>query len=557
MNKVQKSWAVDLFNLIRNEMPANFRDVIPEMTDANIKEIGQLFENEYSVEFNQFNQYLWTRVGRTYIWQRRFENPLDFKLGGDAQRDIVDVFTHMFRKGRLYDASGKNALNRTAQTPTEVITHRQNVKWTWHLTIDRVNFLNAFNSSGELEEYLAGQFTSMYNSPKMCDYLVSLAMLTPYAPNGELTADTSRLISQIDLSTSSKDATTEELKPTASIITNARNNMIVDIVGGVSAGEAKNFTHTQKLERVIMPFARTLKSVLEKIKYPHKEYNASGVENISRKENLTLYIPAEVSAYLDVDFYAMLFGANYAKVQDLKIKVIDSYIIPSTNAVDGAPIVVKANAITDCANPLDCAISQVGNDSEYFSRAYNLDDLFNGKDAGADSFIIPLATLCDDDYMRSFLNEYNVYPQNNADGDFINYFTHVRNTYSFAPFNNCVSFALGVADFFAEGDTASIKQNIAMVLGVSATAGVTSVSFDGEIQQKMPMYDSTSVVAGHIVKYIGLNVASGFSIPGTICDNTGTPLIQLPTLSADDGDAEFIIEYDNITGQFTVYKDSV
>lgn len=553
-----KSWAVALFNAIREKMTPQFKENIPQMTNENIAEIGQLFKNTYSLEFNEFNAYLWTRVGATYVWQRAFENPLDYKKGGDDQRDIVDVFTHMFRKGRQYDPQGRNALNRTRQTPTEVITHRQNTKWTWPLTIDRVNFLNAFNTASELEDYLAGQFTSMYNSPKYCDYLVSLTMLTPYAPNGVLTLDTDRMLSQIDLSASTKDGLDEDRKPVASLVANARDNMVVQLIGGVSKAEAMTFTTEQKIERVIRPFARMLKKTLEKIKYPHREYNASGVENLSKKDKLTLFISSEVSAYLDVDFYATLFGANYAQTQDLEIKVIDEFIVPQTTVSGNKAIVTKENSITDCANPLDCAISQVGdeNGTLYFAPAYNIDDLFNGVDPEtSDNFIIPLGTLCDEDYMRSFLNEYNVYPQPNADGDFINYFTHVRSTYSFAPFNNCVNFALGVADFFAEGETPANKDNITIVVDqVSIAENITSASIDGEIAPIITLDTGGKVASGYTNKFFGVNYSAQTSLSLQISKAPNVRVYNKYLTLTEAG--EIIVEINNSTGNVIIYLNS-
>ena len=61
-------------------------------------------------------------------------------------------------------------------------------------------------------------------------------------------------------------------------------------------------------------FIRTAKKAVKDMEYPSTLYNLAGVKTMSKPSELVMFVNKDVAVHMDVDYYAQIFGPEYAKM---------------------------------------------------------------------------------------------------------------------------------------------------------------------------------------------------------------------------------------------------
>ena len=277
------SLSVSVLNTIRNNADTLYQTRVPEATKTNINEIGRVF-SEYTNVYNTFIDSLIHKIGLTLLQTKSFENKLKrFKSGTIlTEQDIEEIFVEQFRTAEgSYDpnggmgAGGIHPFARRTYQDVQVMYHRMNRQDKYVITLSKVDVIRAFRSEATLNAFLTAQFNSIYTGAEYDEYIHMKKLLA------EAIADA----------------------------TGDRTYSVPAIDGTPDAAKS---------------FIRTCKKAIKDLEYPSTLYNPAGVKTFSNANELVMFVNKDVAVHMDVDYYAQVFGPNYAKM-NIEVVELDNF----------------------------------------------------------------------------------------------------------------------------------------------------------------------------------------------------------------------------------------
>lgn len=260
-----------LFNFVRENASAHFREVVPEATDNNISDLSNiLFGQEYATTLNEFIDTLVNRIGMTIVHDRAFKNPLaPFKKGSmPLGTDVQEIKTNFIEAEQFViseDEAGKLLSVSIPDTKVEYI--KRNRKDRYDLSIAYDSLHGAFVSWDKFTAYVDSIFSALYNSAETDEFEKMKELIVAGYKNNKVVIKT---VSQVT------DASTAK-----ALLKLARKDYI-------------------------------------KMQYPSTEYNAwtkntgdlKPLKTFTPKNRMVLFITADVASEADVEVLAQSFNLD-------------------------------------------------------------------------------------------------------------------------------------------------------------------------------------------------------------------------------------------------------
>ena len=250
------------------DMSAEFQNRIEGLfdTDADLAQFGNALMN-YKPGANEFLYSLINHIGLVNVNYRNFESPLKmFKKGWMEFGDTIeDVYIEPI-KGMLYEAEVPNDnpgdVWQTFKPDQDVVFYKINRECVYPVTLNERVIRRAFMSYRELDKFISGIMRQLYNGDELDDFSLTMRLLENYSNvNGQ------NLYYQVPVSAVTDETTAKTL-------------------------------------------VKAVRSVVKGLRFPTRAYNAKGVLNWARPEDMYLLVTPEINAILDVDVLAKAFNMN-------------------------------------------------------------------------------------------------------------------------------------------------------------------------------------------------------------------------------------------------------
>lgn len=180
--------AIELFNRMRADASLDFQSRVPELTQQNLAEVGDLLGNlEYSTLGNEFGGMV-GKIALTIFTSYMYQNPLaKFKKGKLPLGESVEEIFFNLAKGYSFDKEGTNPLARVL--PKAITTyHQKEFKHTYDITLQRVEIINAFRSEGDLDKFFTKSIESLYSAYNYDEFLIMKNLILEEIPNATMIA---------------------------------------------------------------------------------------------------------------------------------------------------------------------------------------------------------------------------------------------------------------------------------------------------------------------------------------------------------------------------------
>lgn len=269
----------DVMQAVYSDMNGEFQARIQPLfeTDSDLANFGNALLN-YKPGANEFLYSLINHIGLVNVNYRSFESPLKmFKKGWMEFGDTIeDVYVEPI-KGMLYEHEVPNDNPgdqwQTFKPDEDVVFYKINRECVYPLTINERTLRRAFMSYRELDKFMAGLMRQLYNGDELDDFTLTMKLLSNYSNvNG------ANLYFQVPVS------------------------------------EVTDETSAKTLVKAV-------RSVVKGLRFPTRMYNAKGVLNWARPEDMYLLVTPEINAILDVDVLAKAFNMNKTEFMGNVIEV--------------------------------------------------------------------------------------------------------------------------------------------------------------------------------------------------------------------------------------------
>ena len=252
-----------------------FKDRIGTTTQANIKKIGETITT-YPTLKNEFINVLTNQVSKQLFFNKVWENP--YKMFNRGQlpygKSIESIFIDIVKgKDRTRQTNATNLASDllSRQTPNvKVEYYTENFQQQYPTTISDEELKGAFRNQNGLSEMTARILQAPLTGAEFDQFLM--------------------------------------IKHALANLKTAQVKIGKTAYTGLTAKEKANLITT------------TVKAYVKKLKFLSNNYNAQGVMTFSRPTDLYLFVPADISAFLDVEQLATAF--NISKVE-LPTRVLD------------------------------------------------------------------------------------------------------------------------------------------------------------------------------------------------------------------------------------------
>ena len=252
-----------------------FKDRIGATTQANIKKIGETITT-YPTLKNEFINVLTNQVSKQLFFNKVWENP--YKMFNRGQlpygKSIESIFIDIVKgKDRTRQTNANNLASDllTRQVPNvKVEYYTENFQQQYPTTLSDEELKGAFRTQNGLSEMTARILQAPLTGAEFDQFLM--------------------------------------IKHALANLKTAQVKIGKTAYNGLTAKEKANLITT------------TVKAYVKKLKFLSNNYNAQGVMTFSRPTDLYLFVPADISAFLDVEQLATAF--NISKVE-LPTRVLD------------------------------------------------------------------------------------------------------------------------------------------------------------------------------------------------------------------------------------------
>lgn len=312
---------VTFVKALANASSQEFKDRIGIVTQGNIKKIGETI-SAYPTTKNEFVNVLTNQVSKQLFFNKVWENP--YKMFNRGQlpygKSIESIFVDIVKgKDRTRQTNATNLASDllTRQNPNvKVEYHTENFQQQYPTTISDEELKGAFRNANGLSEMTARILQAPLTGAEFDQFL-----MIKHALANLKTAE-------VKIGKTGYQALTNEQK--ANVITTS------------------------------------VKAYVKKLKFLSNDYNAQGVMTFSRPEDLYLFVPADISAFLDVEQLANAF--NISKVE-LPTRVLDIDNFQKVNTGDDAssvPYVEDTDALFYLIDKDAIQLYETLNESESF-----------------------------------------------------------------------------------------------------------------------------------------------------------------------------------------------
>ena len=298
-----------------------FKDRIGATTQANIKKIGETITT-YPTLKNEFINVLTNQVSKQLFFNKVWENP--YKMFNRGQlpygKSIESIFIDIVKgKDRTRQTNTNNLASDllSRQTPNvKVEYYTENFQQQYPTTLSDEELKGAFRTQNGLSEMTARILQAPLTGAEFDQFLM--------------------------------------IKHALANLKTAQVKIGKTAYNGLTAKEKANLITT------------TVKAYVKKLKFLSNNYNAQGVMTFSRPTDLYLFVPADISAFLDVEQLATAF--NISKVE-LPTRVLDIDNFQKVNSGSNAntePYVEDTDALFYLIDKDAIQLYETLNESESF-----------------------------------------------------------------------------------------------------------------------------------------------------------------------------------------------
>ena len=312
---------VTFVKALTNAASQEFKDRIGSTTQANIKKVGEIITTYPSAK-NEFINVLTNQVSKQLFFNKVWENP--YKMFNRGQlpygKSIESIFVDIVKgKDRTRQTNTNNLASDllSRQTPNvKVEYYTENFQHQYPTTISDEELKGAFRTANGLSEMTARILQAPLTGAEFDQFLM--------------------------------------IKHALANLKTAQVKIGKTAYNGLTAKEKVNLITT------------TVKAYVKKLKFLSNNYNAQGVMTFSRPTDLYLFVPADISAFLDVEQLATAF--NISKVE-LPTRVLDIDNFQKVNAGNDAasnPYVEDTDALFYLIDKDAIQLYETLNESESF-----------------------------------------------------------------------------------------------------------------------------------------------------------------------------------------------
>ena len=298
-----------------------FKDRIGATTQANIKKIGETITT-YPTLKNEFINVLTNQVSKQLFFNKVWENP--YKMFNRGQlpygKSIESIFIDIVKgKDRTRQTNTNNLASDllSRQTPNvKVEYYTENFQQQYPTTLSDEELKGAFRNQNGLSEMTARILQAPLTGAEFDQFLMIKHALA-------------------------------NLKTAQVKIGNSAYN-------GLTAKEKANLITT------------TVKAYVKKLKFLSNNYNAQGVMTFSRPTDLYLFVPADISAFLDVEQLATAFNISKVELPTRVLDIDNFQKVNTGNDASSNPYVEDTDALFYLIDKDAIQLYETLNESESF-----------------------------------------------------------------------------------------------------------------------------------------------------------------------------------------------
>lgn len=268
----------DILEATYSDMSTEFQSRIAGAFDEeHLAEFGKALFN-YQPGPNEFLYSLINHIGLVNVNYRSFESPLKaFKKGWMEFGDTIeDIFIEPV-KALLYEPEVPNDNPgdqwKTFKPDVDVVFYKKNRELVYPLTVNERAYKRAFMSYRELDKFLSGLMTQLTNADEIDDFNLTLELLNSYAD--------------------------------------------MDGVNNFYQVHVDPVEDEASAKKLVM----AVRALVPTVKYPSRKFNAKGVLNWSKPEDLYLLVTPQVNAVMDVEVLAKAFNMEKAQFMGQVVEV--------------------------------------------------------------------------------------------------------------------------------------------------------------------------------------------------------------------------------------------
>ena len=298
-----------------------FKDRIGATTQANIKKIGETITT-YPTLKNEFVNVLTNQVSKQLFFNKVWENP--YKMFNRGQlpygKSIESIFIDIVKgKDRTRQTNTNNLASDllSRQTPNvKVEYYTENFQQQYPTTLSDEELKGAFRNQNGLSEMTARILQAPLTGAEFDQFLM--------------------------------------IKHALANLKTAQVKIGKTAYNGLTAKEKANLITT------------TVKAYVKKLKFLSNNYNAQGVMTFSRPTDLYLFVPADISAFLDVEQLATAFNISKVELPTRVLDIDNFQKVNTGNDASSNPYVEDSDALFYLIDKDAIQLYETLNESESF-----------------------------------------------------------------------------------------------------------------------------------------------------------------------------------------------
>ena len=298
-----------------------FKDRIGATTQANIKKIGETITT-YPTLKNEFINVLTNQVSKQLFFNKVWENP--YKMFNRGQlpygKSIESIFIDIVKgKDRTRQTNVNNLASDllSRQVPNvKVEYYSENFQQQYPTTLSDEELKGAFRTQNGLSEMTARILQAPLTGAEFDQFLM--------------------------------------IKHALANLKTAQVKIGKTAYNGLTAKEKANLITT------------TVKAYVKKLKFLSNNYNAQGVMTFSRPTDLYLFVPADISAFLDVEQLATAFNISKVELPTRVLDIDNFQKVNTGNDASSNPYVEDTDALFYLIDKDAIQLYETLNESESF-----------------------------------------------------------------------------------------------------------------------------------------------------------------------------------------------
>ena len=312
---------VTFVKALTNATSQEFKDRIGTITQANIKKVGETITT-YPTLKNEFINVLTNQVSKQLFFNKVWENP--YKMFNRGQlpygKSIESIFIDIVKgKDRTRQTNTNNLASDllSRQTPNvKVEYYTENFQQQYPTTLSDEELKGAFRTQNGLSEMTARILQAPLTGAEFDQFLM--------------------------------------IKHALANLKTAQVKIGKTAYNGLTAKEKANLITT------------TVKAYVKKLKFLSNNYNAQGVMTFSRPTDLYLFVPADISAFLDVEQLATAFNISKVELPTRVLDIDNFQKVNTGNDASSNPYVEDTDALFYLIDKDAIQLYETLNESESF-----------------------------------------------------------------------------------------------------------------------------------------------------------------------------------------------